>query len=285
VRTQESKELRASVLNDEMFCVSIIDWKGQLKADQILSEFLKALREASAEPDVWLSSTRVGRELRGKRAVLDEVSSDPAGVYELTIRRTRREVQGTWIASCLFYDANNPNEPTKGLSCLQFAVPMRLVTESNAIARSFALLVDEQASFGYGYAFKAPYSLNLETYGPGLASSGVLAVGQEDPYAWQTSLCSTLSQGTRPHQRGMLRFVYPLNFLGPELLDSRVHEESLASWIAANPSRGILSKIGRNLWEWSISEEEISEIRQQLGMLGKLIAYKAPQSREKPRLP
>ncbi len=285
MRGQESKELRASVLNDEMFCVSIIDWKGQIKTGHVLSEFLKKLRDSGAEPDVWLSSTKAGRELRGKRAVLDEVSNDPDGVYDLTIRRKRREIEGTWIASCLFYDANNPNEPTKGLSCVQFAAPMRLIADSTAIARSFALLVDEEASFGYGYAFKGPYSLNLETYGPGLASSGVLAAGQEDPYAWQSSLRSTLTHGPRPHQRGMLRFVYPLNFLSTELLDSRVNEESLASWIAANASRGTLLKIGRNLWEWSIPEEEIFEVRQQLGMFGKLIAYKAPQSREKPKLP
>jgi len=276
MQRQSPRALRANILNDEMFCVTLIDWKGQIRANKVLHAFLQTLEGFSAQPDVWLSATAKGEELRGKRAILSEVSRDPDGVYELTLRSTRREMEGTWTASCIFYDTNNPNEPTKGLSCLQFSAPTRLILEYRRVARSFALLADEEASFEYGYAFNAPYSLNIETYGPGLASSGVLAAGQEDGYAWQRSLNSALAHGTRPHRRGMLRFVYPLNFLGTQLVDSPVKDESLASWIKAHPSRGVLSKIGRNLWEWSIPDEEISEIRRQLGALGKLVAHKAP---------
>jgi len=285
MQCQNPRALGATIPNDEMFCVTLIDWKGQIRANKVLLAFLQTLKEFSAEPDVWLSATAKGEELRDKRAILNEVSRDPDGVYELTLRSTRREMQGTWTASCIFYDTNNPNEPTKGLSCLQFSAPTRLALDCRSVARSFALLADEEASFEYGYAFNAPYSLSIETYGPGLASSGVLAAGQEDAYAWQRSLNSALAQGTRPHRRGMLRFVYPLNFLGTQLVDSPVNDESLASWIEAHPSRGVLSKIGRNLWEWSIPEKEISEIRRQLGALGKLVAHKAPQAKDKAKLP
>lgn len=261
--------------DESTFCVTLIDWQGTLDAAHVLERFMNFFTDAGRSPSVWLASY-AGREasLGGAAEVQAVIEEHAASCFELTLRHEREGLRGAWDVSCLFYDANNEHEKTKGLSCLQIAASSSLVRDAGLVAESMARFVAERAEFSYGYAFTAAYGLDLETYGPGLATSGAICPDLEDPYAWQKELVRAMSARTaRPHHDGLLRFVYPRNFLGESLLRMRIDEMDLAAWIVSE-RMGRLTKLARNLWCWDLDEEQMQSARLALGRRGKLVAFK-----------
>jgi hypothetical protein len=79
---------------------------------------------------------------------------------------------------------------------------------------------------------------------------------------------------------GMLRNVYPVNFLSCQLLDLPVHGTTLEQWIRKNTSRGTLERLTDNVMTWTVPVENIPAIREQLFVAGVLFYFKFFQTWE-----
>lgn len=269
------RALRERIRSEDTYCVTLIDWRGALDAARILARFAAFFADTGRTPSVWLASCGADQQaISGASEVSKIIEQDAGACFELTQRHEREDFRGAWDVSCLFYDANNECEQTKGLSCLQVAASSRLVGDKAGVSESLARFVADNAEFSYGYAFTAPYGLDLEVYGPGLATSGSICPDLEDPYAWQEKLRHAMSARTaRPHHDGRLRFVYPRNFLSEPLLRAQVGETDLAEWIVRE-RMGHLVKSANNLWTWDLSDAEMNAARLALGQRGILAAFR-----------
>lgn len=282
-----NRALREKIRAESMYCVTLLDWRGALDAQRVAERFLAFFAQCGRAPSVWLASYGAEqKQVSGKARVDKLLRENASACFELTLRHEREEFAGTWDVSCLFYDVSNANEGTGGLSCLQLCAARQLIPDENEVGESLARFVADEAEFCYGYALSAPYSLDLETYGPGLASSGVLSPALEDPYAWQKELMRTLpAREARPHQQGLLRFVYPQNFLSEAQLRIPVDGADLEAWIRAG-GRGRLVPLSPHLWSWHLDDSEIEQVRLELGQKGRLVAFKTrAEPKVRSRLP
>lgn len=273
--TAPDRALRDRIRSEETFCVTLVDWQGALAARQVFEQFMKIFSDAGLSPSVWLASHGMDQGvISGWQEIENTLKERVASCFELTLRHERDDFPGAWDMSCLFYDANNEHEQTGGLSCLQVAVLASRVADKDAMSASLAKFVADRTAFCYGYAFTAAYGLDLETYGPGLATSGAICPELEDPYAWPKELLQAMPHhAARPHRKGMLRFVYPRNFLSESQLRMPVDEVDLQTWIRKE-RMGCLEKLANQLWAWDLDEEEIHSARIALGRRGKLLAFR-----------
>ncbi|MCV6433203.1 hypothetical protein [Pseudomonas aeruginosa] len=270
-----NRALRNKIRSEETFCITLVDWRGALDAREVLDRFMKFFADAGRSPSVWLASSGPDqRMISGQPEIERALREKAAACFELTLTHERADVHGTWDVSCFFYDANSEHEQTKGLSCLQMAASSSLIEDTGSVSESIARFVAESAEFAYGYAFTAAYGLDLETYGPGLATSGALCPDLEDPYAWPRELRQAMSaHAPRPHQDGKLRFLYPRNFLSESLLRMRIDEVDLETWIQ-DERMGYLKRSAPNLWTWDLNQAEQNAARLALGQRGKLVAFR-----------
>jgi len=256
-----------------MFCITFVGWKEPVNSKNVINLFLDFFSIAEIPPSVWIAaSDEDGKAVLGKRKIHRDRDYE---YYELTLRHERKEVKGTWDVSCIFYDTNHPNEPTKGLSCLQISMSLSLIKDKYLMLLNFYDFIARFISFGYGYFFCSPYSINQEVYGPGLASSGVLCKKSEDPYLWSMKIMESISKKTRmPYEEGFLRFVYPGNFLNKTQLSARIEDESLESWIKSSLAHGSIKKISDEISLWSLTDEQLEFVRCFLGQNNLLISFK-----------
>ena len=68
--------------------------------------------------------------------------------------------------------------------------------------------------------------------------------------------------------RGILRDVYPWNFLTAPQLESKVKKETLADWIQRRKWRGRLEQVDDRITLWDVQEKYIPKIRSVLGREG-----------------
>lgn len=124
----------------------------------------------------------------------------------------------------------------------------------------------------YGYVISRPL-----LQGPVFFAHGVVAgLGYSSDEWDQAEKITRWSDELRGERRyshdGLLRDVFPVNFLSVAHLQAPVGDQTLAEWIA-DGSRGLLAEIGGGLSSWTLNPEQIPDVRDELVRAGKLIAY------------
>lgn len=66
------------------------------------------------------------------------------------------------------------------------------------------------------------------------------------------------------YREGVIRDVYPWNFLTTPHLEARVGNLSLQTWIQQDEQRGHLKLLNENVWLWEVAESNISTVRSEL---------------------
>ncbi|MBN9565641.1 MAG: hypothetical protein J0G29_06085, partial [Alphaproteobacteria bacterium] len=67
---------------------------------------------------------------------------------------------------------------------------------------------------------------------------------------------------------GMLRDVYPLNFLSQAHLANQVEGMPFDQWVASDLARGTLNPLTDSMWSWRVEEDNIPAIREALRPTG-----------------
>jgi hypothetical protein len=278
-KSQSDAQLRKQIVNEPFSCLTLIDWAPALSAAEVFAMFMRFFEHLDASPSIVLGT--VGRESKAigsKSGLIKTLAERSEECFDIVLRRERDDFRGAWDISCMYYDANNRFESTKGLSCLQVAVSERLCNFQSAHFKEVIEFLANRARPCYGYAFTAPYATNLETYGPGLAGTLPIDNQIEDPYAWSLALAKAMQERTeRPHQLGLQRFVYPENYLSAIHLDRKIEGVSLLDWINADSHRGSVNTLAHDLFVWVVPNEHLHDVRISLGEAGLAVGYMRPQ--------
>ncbi len=126
--------------------------------------------------------------------------------------------------------------------------------------------------YEYGYALILPRSKR-----PWFYALGNARWSRQDPKErargerWYRHIGRTEGKGSSPFL-GMLRDVYPVNFLQQAHLSLEVGGLPLKTWIEARPDRGTLKPIHDRVWVWELWEKHVPAVRDNLHRAGLLVA-------------
>jgi hypothetical protein len=111
-------------------------------------------------------------------------------------------------------------------------------------------------------------------YGPMFYVSGILQrpeIGSSMPEGEIESTICRWGDQAMPRElynQGIIRNVYPENFLNSSQLRAKVDKVNLEEWITADAQRGTLKKINDKLSQWSVPEKLILPLRKELVYTG-----------------
>ena len=76
------------------------------------------------------------------------------------------------------------------------------------------------------------------------------------------------------YRDGILRDVYPMNFLTAPQLNKRIGRSTLRRWIGQTADRGELSHFMDDVWLWRVPEKLIPRIRSELDEVGLIFDFR-----------
>lgn len=152
-------------------------------------------------------------------------------------------------------------EVTLGRSCAVFAGRSSLVDESSMLDMAHRAIGHLRPD--YGIAYDRESRLGPVEYAMGL-SCGVDSFS--GPKYEESVKISQWTEGMAQHvyRNGLLRGIYPHNFLTDAQLSRNVRGGTLASWIQEDGNRGSLVEFQGHVWLWSLDDSEIGNVREVL---------------------
>jgi hypothetical protein len=140
------------------------------------------------------------------------------------------------------------------------------------VARDFVTILEP----GYGIGFLLPQILGPISYVHGFTAgpADYVAVGEE--YEEEVRICRWPDVGleNEVYRHGIIRDVYPLNYLNKSQLERPVNGIPLQAWIEQEARRGSIEKFSDGLWLWTVPRDEIPEIRRILKASDAVFNYK-----------
>ena len=125
-----------------------------------------------------------------------------------------------------------------------------------------------EPSYGYGYQ-------RLFKLGPSFYPFGVISgLDYGEPERKQIGKWGNeYSYEDGDYKTGMLRDIYPINFLSQAHFLQQVEGQPLNVWIESTPGHGELKQLTDNLWSWWVPEDKIESIRKIFIPIGLLLSY------------
>lgn len=145
----------------------------------------------------------------------------------------------------------------KSATCAIGASPSTAPLPGDALL-SISTTVVKTLAPSYGIGFQREMRLGPTMYVTGLVQ-GLQPWGDEKPEgekieAWKTGIKNKV------YEQGILRDVYPWNFLTDLQLSRQIEGKSLKQWIKAHPEFGTLSAVAENMYVWEIPGSQISRV-------------------------
>jgi hypothetical protein len=119
---------------------------------------------------------------------------------------------------------------------------------------------------GYGTGYHMPHRLAPDMYAIGIGVELGGPVLDGEAYEEERNVARWLDMGMPQSvwQAGVLRDVYPWNFLTAPQLAAKVERRSLRNWIRQDAQRGSLTNVTDAVVLWEVPEELIPEVRRRL---------------------
>jgi hypothetical protein len=145
-----------------------------------------------------------------------------------------------------------------------------LVPFESMLTTARCLVTSLSPCYGIGYRRDRAhgphfYAVGI-SYGPSASFSGPEYEEALRVSSWAVGMKNEV------YRKGLLRDIYPYNFLTKAQLTGTVCGISLSQWIQQDKSRGILTPYEGDMWMWSVEESAIGQIREILQDEGRIFA-------------
>ena len=125
----------------------------------------------------------------------------------------------------------------------------------------------------YGYAYQRPFKLGPSFYPFGV-SSGLDYSEEEEKEADQISKwADEYGYEDGDYKTGLMRDIYPMNFLSEVHFKQKIEGQNLKSWIESSSENGELKQLADNLWSWWVPKDKIPAIREKFIPTGLLLSF------------
>lgn len=127
----------------------------------------------------------------------------------------------------------------------------------------------------YGVGFRREHALGPELYVLGVNKGQNAAMsGEAYEEKLNVSRWGDLGMPRQVYRQGLLRDVFPWNFLTAPLLDRPLGPGSLAEWIRKDERRGVLGPVSDGVSLWQVPESSIPAVRRELREAGAVFDWK-----------
>jgi hypothetical protein len=147
-----------------------------------------------------------------------------------------------------------------------------LTLESDELCSISQQLIEHLAP-EYGIGYRRPHRLGPAFYAMGIVE-GLGLSDEEDEEALAISNWNSPGMDEHVYREGILRDVYPWNFLNESHLKHPVEGKPLAKWIGSNPARGKLIAFPRGLVLWQLEESQLTKVRRSLDAAGMIFDWR-----------
>jgi hypothetical protein len=140
---------------------------------------------------------------------------------------------------------------------------------SHAAMLPLARRIVEAVKPGYGIGYTRDHRLGPELYAVGICkglgpSGNGVGLSQAERDEAENISFWTNGMGAHVWRQGLLRDVYPWNFLTQSHLDRSVDGIPLRRWIEQNVQRGTLSSLSDGVLLWEVPEDDLTLVRERL---------------------
>lgn len=175
-----------------------------------------------------------------------------------------------WIATASFCDNERWRQFFAGI------IPVEVGDTLSGCVEKLKSMT-EVLTTSYGYVFLQEKRMEPGMYALGMGWGPLRNERHSDARMNISWWGHTVSGECNTYKAGMLRDVYPFNFLSPPYLDAPVGRASVCfkDWIAEDPDvRGTLSPCGDDLWLWEPPIDQIPRLREDLYRAGRLFYWR-----------
>jgi len=129
----------------------------------------------------------------------------------------------------------------------------------------------------YGIGFRRRHDQGPLFYAAGVNYSP--SSGQESPCSYDEALTISrwgdLGMVEEVYKQGVLRDVFPQNYLTDQQLSRTIGQVSLGEWIESESSRGTLTKLDDRMTLWRVADSQIKQLRDELWSAGAIFDWKS----------
>ncbi len=135
---------------------------------------------------------------------------------------------------------------------------------------NLAKQIDPYIKPAYGYGYQREFEQGPSAYCIG----GLRGIDSFSEEADQITKWGNEYGGSKGRYRtGLLRDIYPVNFISEEHIMERVGNFSLQEWINLSPNHGELRALNDHLWSWHVPSQDILLVRESLLSTGILLSF------------
>jgi len=177
------------------------------------------------------------------------------------------------IASFDFFASATFTRGGDGGGCAAVAVPAN--SAQKMAWRPVANTIVRAALPAYGIGYTRALKLGPIKYALGLCQGlDDVLTGELYEQARHISRWSDVGMSNQVYRQGLLRDVYPFNFLTSSQLTAPCNGVTLEQWIRGDDKRGTLTAFEEDVWLWAIDESLIQHCHDQLWSAGAIFDWR-----------
>jgi hypothetical protein len=171
------------------------------------------------------------------------------------------------------WDAYSSISLERGSYCVMGLSTAGLVRATERMIDTARWMVDEVRPV-YAIAFLGNRAEGPSLYAIGLNFGGRILAGDDYERQLAVSRWADMGMPNEVYEEGLLRDVYPWNFLTDAQLSHRAGDETLRAWIEGKPYRGVLRPFHRDVMLWEVPAPTIPLVRGELQSLGRIFDWR-----------
>jgi hypothetical protein len=197
------------------------------------------------------------------------------------LRKARFEVRGIEILSSTpdaltghgyFLEASCDWDPECSYADVVARSSLATLSAVSMLPLARSLAQDLNAAYGFGH--RMPHGDGPEWYVCGIGHGGKILSGKAYEEACNQARWGDMAMPMQLYRQGVLRDVYPWNFLTEPQLTRKVQGQPLARWIGKDPRRGRLSPLCEDVMLWEVDEADRAQVREALRQAGVIFNWK-----------
>jgi len=129
----------------------------------------------------------------------------------------------------------------------------------------------------YGFSCEMPHQVCPQLYAVGLIYATRDEVGDDSNREEELAVnrWANIGMGESVFEQGIIREVYPRNYLAEVHLENSIDGQTLRSWITSNPSHGELQPVSNEITLWSVEVTQIPKVREALWSAGIIFNWRS----------
>lgn len=254
---------------------SAVAFYGLVTSDDSLVRFYERLRE-------WFMDMRIGVDLLGVRGVGHAgrpVSFEHASA---SLQSAGFHAVDDLTMFSLLPHAKIPVDDFVALATIsrvdQYAlwtIRSSLVSLSRDEMLPLVRKVAEAVRPAYGIGYRRAHRFGPAMFAIGITQGlGLGLMGDAFEEARAISRWGDMGMVRRVWENGVLRGVYPWNFLSPLQLAAKIEGQSLRTWIERDSAHGTLEPLTEGIWLWETPDDCIATVRNALQAAGRIFDWR-----------